>query len=227
MGTITHTQSHRSKRITAFLSVVQVVVIAAFVLVAVLSFGTRIPLLARLGVNFFAVTSGSMEPAIATGSLLYVAAVPPDSLKQGDIITYSKGDPQSGKSAVVTHRIHEIEKQTRDIPTGEGDQAETKTRVDYIITTKGDANTDPDNYTVLPTEIIGVYKWHIPQLGYVTAFSQTQQGFFLMVLLPAAILIVWEVISIILHFKKEFAIKSNKEVEALKAELARVKNEHA
>jgi signal peptidase I len=229
MGTTEHKKpTARQKRVSAFMSVVQVVLILGFVGLALMSFGTRIPFFSRLGLNFFAVTSGSMEPTIPTGALLYVKKVPFDSFKKDDIITYSKVDPKTAKSAVITHRIYKLEKIEREITMGEGEQATKKQSVEYVISTKGDANTDPDNYTVVPSEVIGVYQWHMPNIGYITAFAQTQTGFLLMVVLPAAILIVWEAISIILHFKQEYRLKSDKadkEVEALKAELAQIKRE--
>jgi signal peptidase len=226
MGTTHTSNSSRAKRISAFVSVVQVVLILGFVALAIVSFGTRIPLFAKLGLNFFSVTSGSMEPTIPTGSLLYVTKIATENLKKGDIITYGKPDPKTGKPVVITHRIHEFEKQSKEIIIGEGEGSTTKQSLEYIITTKGDANTDPDNYTVLPTEIIGVYKWHMPSIGYITSFAQTQNGFLLMVVLPAAILIVWEVVSLVLHFKQEYKLKSEKEVERLKAELAEIKKHH-
>ena len=50
------------------------------------------------GYKPFIVLSGSMEPSIMTGDMVFVKETDPDSLKVGDVIAYKSG------SAVVTHR---------------------------------------------------------------------------------------------------------------------------
>ena len=54
------------------------------------------------GYKPFIVLSGSMEPSIMTGDMVFVKETDPDSLKVGDVIAYKSG------SAVVTHRIVEV-----------------------------------------------------------------------------------------------------------------------
>jgi signal peptidase len=203
------------------LSVVQTLLIAALVITAILSFGTKIPLLARMGMNFFAVTSGSMEPFIHTGSVIYVDKFKLEDLKVGDVITFQKSNPETKQSAVVTHRISKIDKKEEKQATDEAGQNGEKTVITYTIQTKGDANSSEDAYTVSPGEIVGVYKWQIPKLGYLSVFAQTPPGFILLVIVPAAILILWEVVSLVLHFKSHYETKSNSEIARLKEELAK------
>jgi signal peptidase len=192
MDTTSKTKTARNKRIGVFLTIVQVFFIIALVTLAVASFGTRIPILAKLGLNFFAVTSGSMEPTIPTGALLSAGQLPVEQLKEGDIITYRKINSESGQPVVITHRIHKLEKteSTQKVADDQGNTVDKKV-VEYAINTKGDANSIPDGYQVLPTEIIGKYSWHIPWLGFVTSYAQSPTGFVLMVVIPAAILILW------------------------------------
>ena len=207
--TQTSKKTARQKRIGVFFTVLQMLFIVAFVGLAVATFGTRIPMLAQWGINFFAVTSGSMEPAIPTGALIYTSKYNLDDLKKGDVITYRKTG--NNQTAVVTHRIDSVDKKETTVS--------DKKTLTYNFHTKGDANSEPDNYTVTPGEIIGKYAWHLPYLGFVTAFAQTQQGFLLLVILPAAVLVIWEVISLVLHFKQEYSLQSEKEIAKLKAEL--------
>jgi hypothetical protein len=75
-------------------------------------------------------------------------------------------------------------------------------------------------------DILGLYKWHLPYVGYVSTYAQTQIGFFLIVVAPAVILIMWELVSLILHFKQEYALKSENEIAQLKAELEEHKKNH-
>lgn len=206
---------------TIISSVLQWVLIIAMIIVAVGSFGTRIPALAKLGFNFFAVTSGSMEPTIPTGSLIMVGKYRLEDLKKGDIVTYQISGADSKEHAVVTHRLFEVKKDEQKQQTDKGEQV----TITYTYRTKGDANSEPDQYTINAGNIIGLYKWHVPKLGYVTAFAQTPTGFISLVIIPAAIVILWEIASLVLYFKKYFEQKSKSEIEQLKAELAEAKAE--
>jgi signal peptidase len=197
------------------------VIIIIFVGFTVASFGTKVPFLAHLGFNFFAVSSGSMEPNVHTGSLIYVGKFKLEDLKKGDIITYRISDEQAKQNAVVTHRIAEVKKnEKQEEVTTQGDKKEKKTVVTYTFKTKGDANAEEDSYDVNADQIIGKYNWQIPKLGFISLFAQTPQGLVLLVILPAAILIIWEVVSLILHFKKKYEMKSNSEIAKLKEQLA-------
>jgi signal peptidase len=217
----------QTNKVLGFLiSLVQTVLILALVLISVLSFGARVPLLARLGFNFFAVTSGSMEPKLPTGSLIYAGSYKLESLKAGDIITYQKTNEKK-ESAIVTHRISSVDKKEEKQQTEENGKKSEKTIISYTFKTKGDANQTPDEYTVSPGEIIGMYKWGIPKLGYISMFAQKPAGFIVLVILPAAILIIWEIISLIMHFKNHYENKSKSEIAKLKEELAKKEKDNA
>ncbi|HYD35407.1 MAG TPA: signal peptidase I [Vitreimonas sp.] len=208
-------KSKRAQRVGLFFSVLETVGIILLVALAAITFGTRIPLLANLGINFFAVTSGSMEPTISTGSLIYVGKFLPEALKEGDIITYKKVSGENTTPTVITHRIIKVNKTEETQQTNSGE----KKLVTYEFKTKGDANGQEDAYNVVLGEIIGLYKWHVPSLGYLTSFAQTPFGFATLVIVPAVILVMWEVLSLMLHFKQEYALKSEREIAKLRAEL--------
>jgi signal peptidase len=205
-----------------FSDVAQIVLIILLVAVAVVGFGARIPFLAKQGLQFYAVTSGSMEPAIPTGSLIKVGKYKLDDLQQGDVITFTvpsdKPQPQ-----IVTHRIQQVEKEEElvatDSATANQDQPPKKI-VSYQFTTQGDANNKPDDYQVKPGDILGKYQWHLPYLGYISAFTQTATGFIILVVVPAIVLIVWEVVSLVMHFKQQAMADNQAEIERLKQQLA-------
>jgi len=117
------------------------------------------------GYGMFFVRSESMKPVINLGDL--VITTPPGSLlgklSIGRIVTYEKNGTR------VTHRII-------DIKNG-----------DYI--TKGDASEDPDALPVRPDEIKGVVLFKVPGIGYLVSFIRTKTGWFVSILIPAAILI--------------------------------------
>lgn len=121
------------------------------------------------------VQSGSMEPAIQTGSVVIVR--PTDDYAVDDVITYG---PDTADQVPTTHRI--IDMQT--------DGGET------TYTTKGDANDSPDPRAVTEREIVGKVLLSIPYLGFVLDFARQPMGFALLVGLPAAIVIIDELVVI-------------------------------
>lgn len=120
----------------------------------------------------YVVLSGSMEPNIGTGSVVYVTDAGPEDIEEGDVITFvtsSTGPP-------TTHRV--VSK------TGSGEDAN--------FVTKGDANEDPDAEVREPDEIIGEVIFSIPYIGYVIAFAGTPKGTILFITVPAALFIMNE-----------------------------------
>ena len=120
----------------------------------------------------YIVQSGSMEPAIGTGSVVFVADVPADTITEGDVITFS--DSRAGPT--TTHRV--VEKY----------QGETSIR----FRTKGDANENLDPEPVYRDEIVGVVTLSVPLAGYLIAFAQTRLGWLVFVVVPVVLLIVNE-----------------------------------
>ena len=124
------------------------------------------------------VYTGSMEPAIPVGSIVVIKPANPNTLKVGDIICFKI---ESESSTTVTHRIINI--------TDEG------------FITKGDANEDPDQWIVKKENIIGKVIAVIPYLGYLGYFIRTPVGFTLLIVIPAALLIILEIRNIIKELK--------------------------
>lgn len=91
------------------------------------------------------VLTGSMEPTIKTGSVLYYKDVPEEELKVGDAITFSVNNQ------VVSHRIVSIE--------------------NGLYETKGDANASPDAMKISYNNILGKdADISIPYVGYYVKF---------------------------------------------------------
>lgn len=106
-----------------------------------------------LGFDQFAVLSGSMEPNIHVGAIVYDKEVETESLEVDDVITY-----QLSGNTMVTHRIVAID-------------AEAGT-----VTTKGDANETEDGSPVSFENIVGKYAFNIPFLGYISIYAKTPLG---------------------------------------------------
>ena len=146
------------------------------------------------------VQSGSMEPAVKTGGVVFVKKTDDANLNKGDVITFYTDDAATRpKNAIpTTHRIFEVQE--------EG------------FTTKGDANEDPDQELVRRTQVLGKVVFDLPYLGYVVNFSKSQLGFIVLIVIPATLIVYGELGSIKKEIGKMKAKKSSKAEEA-KAEI--------
>lgn len=117
--------------------------------------------------KIFTVQSGSMEPAIRTGSLIFVK--PQDYYAVGEIVTRKTTDPK----ITITHRI--------------SSKQEIEGKIAYE--TKGDANNAPDGEKFSENDIIGKMLWGLPFFGYAVSYAKTTQGLILLIIVPAVIII--------------------------------------
>ena len=106
------------------------------------------------GIEMYTVLSGSMEPVLSVGDLIYVVPVDPKEIKEGDIITFVLNEDL----VVATHRVAAI------------DMAKER------FTTKGDANEHEDAGTVLFGNVVGVEKFSLPKIGYLFSAINTTAG---------------------------------------------------
>lgn len=116
------------------------------------------------GLRYYIVLSGSMEPAIHTGSLGIVnTKAEYEKMKQGDIVAY-----ENALGTRITHRVEAV--------AAEG------------LITKGDANEISDGVTVNKENFIGETVGSIPFAGYLLMFLQSKKGIILSV---AGIVALW------------------------------------
>lgn len=99
------------------------------------------------GATPYSVLTGSMRPHLPPGTLVIIKPVDVKDLTVGDVVTYQL---ESGKPAVVTHRITKIS---------------TDLTGSRLFTTKGDANNVADPKPVLPVQIKGRLWYSVPYLG--------------------------------------------------------------
>lgn len=114
---------------------------------------------AATGSTPMTVLTGSMSPTYPPGTLIIVKPVDAVDIHIGDSITYQI---ESGKPAVVTHRVVAIT---------------TATDGAVSFQTKGDANNAVDEKSVIPEQIRGKVWYALPYLGYVnTAVNGEARG---------------------------------------------------
>lgn len=87
------------------------------------------------------VISGSMEPTLKVGGILYYEKIDINELDEGDILVYQT------KEHIISHRIVDINENG--------------------FITKGDINNSMDNYLVSDEQVLGKgTNWSIPFIGY-------------------------------------------------------------
>lgn len=118
--------------------VVRTVINLALLVVIIAGLALTLPRIAHI--KPYVVLSGSMEPAIMTGSIAYVDENAKNP-KVGDTITFTFED-----GSTTTHRVY----------AREGDS----------ITTKGDANETIDA-PIDVKQVVGTVRFSIPYLGYI------------------------------------------------------------
>ena len=106
-----------------------------------------------IGFQTLAVLSGSMEPNIPVGSIVFTKEAEPLELKAGDVVTY-----RLSADTMVTHRVVE-----NDTESG-------------CLIMQGDANETPDASPVSRCNVVGTAAWRLPLLGYLSIYIKTPLG---------------------------------------------------
>ena len=114
-----------------------------------------------------------MEPALPTGGLAFVRPLSAAEIQVNDILTHM---PESNRRALITHRV--IEK--IEGPDG------------LAFRTQGDANAEPDQNLVPAASVVGRVVFDLPYLGQVVDSFKDRNTFYLLVGIPALLLIVGE-----------------------------------
>lgn len=128
------------------------------------------------------VVSGSMEPNINKGDLLFVQGVKPEKLEVGDVIVYDAhglwvGAPEDP----IVHRIIRITEEDGKL---------------YFIT-KGDANNQKDKEPVPENRVLGKVVGRIPYVGWIKIVL-TEYGLLFPVIIilsvPLVVSIIWDLL---------------------------------
>lgn len=131
-------------------------------------------------VGLYTIISPSMTPNLNVYDvILDVKVKSPEDIKVGDIITFISTSSIS-KGLTVTHRVVAI--------------IETENGLEYK--TQGDNNLTPDSTTVQFKNILGKVLFRIPQLGRVQSFLSSAYGWLIVVVIPALIIIISDILKI-------------------------------
>jgi len=136
--------------------------------------------------NGYVIVSQSMVPTININDAIVVKREDDDHYNLGDIISFFSTEYDID-GMVITHRV--VGKNKIDTETS-----------NYI--TKGDNNPVPDKLSVDTTNVYGKVLFIIPQLGKVQQFLAKPVNFVLAILIPAFIVIIYDLFRIFSAFQK-------------------------
>ncbi|MBR3318503.1 MAG: signal peptidase I [Atopobiaceae bacterium] len=119
------------------------------------------------GYEVYDVVSGSMEPEIPVGSVLYVKACDLQTVNEGDVIAYSDVD------GVVAHRV-----------------VKNRTGLGEFVT-KGDANNVEDRKPVSYERVVGRVELHLPLFGMGIALYASPVGKVYLLMTAGCGLMLW------------------------------------
>ena len=111
------------------------------------------------------IMSGSMEPILKVGGILYYEEIDLNDFKDGDILVYQT------KEHIISHRIVDV--------------------IDDSFITKGDANNTFDSNLVNGNQVLGRgTNWSIPYIGYYADFIYNHK-YLLYISLGLIIVDIW------------------------------------
>lgn len=204
------------KFITGILSwvvLVILVMIAAFLLYYFVS----VKIYAQKGEEFkpplslFTILTPSMVPNINPDDVIVDITVKnPEKIKIGDVITFVSSATLT-QGMTITHRVIDIK-----VENGE-----------YLYYTKGDANLSQDLAPAKFSNVLGKVLFRIPKLGLLQHFLATKGGWLIVVVIPALIIIISDVLKIVRLKTTKDKIEATlakeeeqkKKIEAKKAEI--------
>ncbi len=131
-------------------------------------------------ITLYTILTQSMEPNIKPNDVIIDLTIKnPDDIQIGDIITFTSTYSLT-KGMVITHRV--IDKKQ------EGGE--------WVFYTKGDANLSPEPVPTPFANIHGKVLIKIPQLGLLQKFLATKGGWLIVVVIPALIIIISDVMKL-------------------------------
>ena len=158
------------------------------------------------GFKAYIVNTDSMAKTdFKAGDLIFVKEVDPNTLKEGDIITYLSQNTDSFGETIT----HKIRKKTTDAEGNPG-----------FITYGTTTGVDDDTIVTFPY-ILGKYETHLPKVGTFFNFLKTTPGYFVCIFVPFMLLIIYQGV----NFFRLFRRYKKEQMDEMKAERDKIEAE--
>ena len=163
------------------------IIVTAILLVLAFSGAFLIYFIMQVALNtenpMVVVVSGSMEPNLHKGDLLFLRGIDPENIKVGDIIVFNAQGLPGWFHAPTEPIVHRV--------------IDKKYDNGWFFLTKGDANQLPDAAWVPETRIFGLVVGRIPYIGWVKIIL-TDSGLLIPLLVIVSFLlvisVVWDIV---------------------------------
>jgi len=155
-----------------------------FAIIAVCQVGLKL-----LGFNMLNVETGSMEPVLPVNTLVFVQSAEPETIKEGDIITFVINE----RGTLATHRVIDVNSGRR------------------VFVTKGDANNTDDG-SISWDNVVGVMRFKIPKIGGIFQMITAPENRPVMITIIVILLVgifIWEAA---VKIKKKYRLKKKSPV---------------
>ena len=129
--------------------------LGSFLLIALIALCLPLTAPKAFGYHIYTVISGSMEPAVPGGSLVYIESVEPEDVAEGDVIAFYSAEDQA---SIITHRV-----------------VENRVLMGEFIT-KGDANRTQDMNPAPYANFIGIVRLTAPHVGRIAQVLTSTAG---------------------------------------------------
>jgi len=149
------------------------------------------------GISLLRVVSGSMEPNIPEGAVVFVKETDPKDLEEGDVISFYSRDPAI-MGEINTHRIAEV-------------GTDEKGRLCFI--TKGDANAIKDPYVVYGENLLGKVVFSSALFGSFVSVAASKYGYIFLVLAPLLLIVIFNIGDIVNIIRSEAEAELDRESE--------------
>ena len=133
-------------------------------------------------IRMYDVYNQSMEPTIKKHSLILVKQVYPETIKDGDIITFTAAD-----GSLTTSRVIETD------------------RLTGVLVTRSDAAAEEDVMNVPFERVLGRMVYQIPLIGAIFGFMSTSDNHMLVIALIAILVIFSLILEVIKRMKRNRA----------------------
>ena len=147
-------------------------------------------------IRMYDVYNRSMEPTIKKHSLILVKQVYPETIKDGDIITFTAAD-----GSLTTSRVIETD------------------RLIGVLVTRGDGAAAEDVMNVPFARVLGRMVYQIPLIGAIFGFMSTSDNQMLVIALISILVIFSLILEVIKRMKRNWAqIAKNDQILRMKFE---------
>ena len=127
----------------------------------------------------YTIVSPSMQPNINVYDVVFSLKIDPKDIKVGDVITFYSSD-ENLHNMTITHRVIEI----------------SESNGSFKYKTKGDNNVQADGSLAEGDNVIGKVMFRIPKLGKIQSILQSRGGWFLIILVPALLVISYDILKL-------------------------------